>query len=189
MATSLRDHFNQLTPLTDEEWEAFAEITTSQVFQKNELLLAAGQVCRGIFYLCTGGVRTYYLKDGKEINTAFNFNGEFVREIQSLSSGIPSHMYIQALEDTEIVYISRARLIGLYDSLPVFQTIGRLILEQMAVSEQHYASLLSQYSPSERYQFIIENQPELLQRVPLQYLASYLGIARETLSRIRSRMS
>lgn len=175
--------------LPDEDWKTFQSILEPGEVGKNELLLVEGQVCRGIHFIAKGSVRTYRLVDGKEVNTAFNFEEDFVCELQSLSGGTPSGKYIQTLEDCETVFIPKAQLISLYQTSPSFQELGRKILEQVAITEQKYSSLFTLYSPEERYTYILENHPQLIQRVPLQYLATYLGVARETLSRIRKRIS
>ncbi|HAD96069.1 MAG TPA: hypothetical protein DCG19_01620 [Cryomorphaceae bacterium] len=189
MSLSLRKRFEEFAPLSENDWEAIAPFLEEKEYAKSDFLVKEGQVVRGIFFIIEGAVRTYSLKEGREIHSSFNLEHEFVRELQSLSSGLPSRNYIQAIENSRATFISRNKLISLYNTHPVFQTIGRNILEEMAITEQQYASLLSQHSPEERYHFIMQQRPELLQRVPLQYLASYLGMARETLSRIRGRIS
>lgn len=189
MYSGLKEIFNDITSIPDKDWNTFETTLKPLHFDKDDFLLKEGQICRGIYFISKGAVRTYHLNDGKEINTSFNFENEFVRELESLSSGKPSKSNIQAMEYTEVMFIDKVKLTLLYDESPAFQTLGRKILEQISITEQKYASLLATYSPQERYSYILQNHPELIQRIPLQYLASYLGIARETLSRIRKRLS
>lgn len=96
---------------------------------------------------------------------------------------------MRALEDSRLIFIEKTRLTELYQSFSVFPELGRRILEQLTITEQQYASLLAAHSPQERYLRILQDKPEMIQRVPLQQLASYLGISRESLSRIRKRVS
>lgn len=186
---NLRHTLQQLTEMSSEEWNTLSSILVHRSYKKGDMVLAAGQICRGIYFVSSGVLRTYLLSDGKEVNAAFTFKHEFVHELESLSTGEPSLRYIQALSDAEIIFINKEQLVALYDHAPVFQEMGRKILEQIAITEQKYASLFTIYSPEERYRHIIKNHPELIRQIPLKHLASYLGIARETLSRIRGRIS
>ncbi|MPR32020.1 Crp/Fnr family transcriptional regulator [Salmonirosea aquatica] len=189
MGDNLKNVLTGVGAIPDADWELFHSILREERITKNEFLLTEGKVCPGIYFLVQGCLRTYRLIDGKEVNTAFHFENDFVCELESLSTGTPSHKFIQTLEDSRTIFIPKAQLIGLYQNSTSFQELGRKILEQVAITEQKYSSLFTLYSPQDRYAYILENYPHLIQRVPLQYLASYLGIARETLSRIRKRMA
>lgn len=186
---SLKEALFRLGKMPEHEWDIFQSILRHERFDKGGFLLAEGRVCRGIHFIAKGAVRTYRLLDGKEITTSFHFEEDFVCELESLSSGLPSGQFIQTLEATETIFIPRAPLIGLYQTSPSFQELGRTILERVVLTEQRYSSLFTLYSPEERYSYILLRYPHLIQRVPLQHLASYLGIARETLSRIRKRIA
>ena len=188
MYQSLRNAFDQILSVTDEDWVPFEAVVERVKLKKKEYLLREGQICRGIYFLSEGAVRTYHLSEGREINTSFNFQNDFLREIESMTHGTPSRKNIQAMEDSVVFYIPKAKLTGLYETSDFYQKLGRMILERLAITEQQYSSLLTTYSPQERYLYILEKQPELVERVPLQHLASYLGISRESLSRIRKRV-
>ena len=186
---SLKEALFGLGKLPEPEWEIFQPILRQELIDKGGFLLEEGGVCRGIHFIEKGAVRTYRLLDGKEVNTSFQFEQDFVCELESLSSGMPSGQFIQTLEATETIFIPKAPLTGLYQTSPSFQELGRTILERIAVTEQRYSSLFTLYSPEERYSYVLQRYPHLIQRVPLQHLASYLGVARETLSRIRKRIA
>ncbi|NVK33546.1 MAG: Crp/Fnr family transcriptional regulator [Rhodobacteraceae bacterium] len=175
--------------ITDEDWRIFESILETKKLKKKEYLLKQGHTCRGIYFLSEGSIRTFHIdKDGKEINTAFYFQNDFLREIESLTKNIPSQKNIQAIESCTVFYIDKAKLTTLYEKSDFYQKLGRMILENITISEQKYSSFLTTYSPTERYLYILKNRPELIERIPLQYLASYLGISRESLSRIRKRI-
>lgn len=189
MYQSLKNAFDQILKTADEDWTTFESILKTIKLKRKEYLLREGQICRGIFFLSEGAMRTFYINDkGREINTAFYFENDFLREIESMASNSPSQKSIQAIEDSTVFYIDKARLTALYEKSDFYQKLGRMILERLTISEQKYSSLLTAYSPKERYLYILENRPELVERIPLQYLASYLGLSRESLSRIRKRI-
>lgn len=189
MYLSLKNTFDQILKTSDEDWSRFEAILETIKLNKKEYLLKEGQICRGIFFLSEGVVRTFHINDGREINTSFHFQNDFLREIESMTNNIPSQKNIQAIEDSTIFYIDKVKLTNLYEKSNFYQKLGRMILEKLTISEQKYSSLLTTYSPKERYLYILENRTELVERIPLQYLASYLGISRESLSRIRKRIS
>lgn len=189
MYSSLKNTFNKILKVTDENWMIFESILQTKALKKKEYLLKQGQICQGIFYLSKGCLRAFYLDDsGKDISTSFYFQDDFLREIESMTENTPSRKNIQALEDSIVFYIEKSSLVKLYDKSAFYQNLGRMILEKLTISEQKYSSLLTAHSPKDRYLHIIEKHPEFIEKIPLQYLASYLGISRESLSRIRKRI-
>lgn len=189
MYLPLKNTFDRILKITDEDWKTFESILETKKLKKKEYLLRQGQICRGIFFLYKGCLRTFYInKNGKEISTSFYFENDFLREIESMANNKPSQKNIQALEESTVFYIDKAKLTDLYETSNFYQKLGRMILEKLTISEQKYASLLTAHSPKERYLYVLENHPRLIERIPLQYLASYLGISRESLSRIRKRI-
>ncbi len=189
MYGTLKSLLQRIGDLSEKEWSTLQLIFREVDLEKNDFLLKAGDVCKGIYFISSGSFRTYYLKNGKEINTAFGFENEFVQELESLTTGTPSSKFIQSMEPAKVIFMDKLKLTELYSDFPSFQNLGRKILEQIAITEQKYSSLFTIYSPEERYLYILHNHPELIRRVPLKHLASYLGVARETLSRIRKRVS
>ena len=166
----------------------FKSILHEKKFSKNEFLVREGQYPKGIFFINEGSIREYYLKDGKEFHTSFFFENDFVSVLESLKKSIPSAVNLVAMEDTSIYYIPKEDMLALYQEAIIFQEIGREILEMLFFNEKNYASLLSGNQPKERYECLVKEHPHLIQRVPLQYLASFLGMTRESLSRVRKRV-
>ena len=189
MEEILRNELSKYYPMNDEEWSAFRDIVSIKHFDKNDELLSQGKVNKGIYYVVQGAFRTYHLKDGNEISTAFYFEKDFIHDIESLSTGLPSKSNIVAIEKSECIYIPKSDMIGLYDKIPSFHKIGKKILELMVITEKKYSALFTDYLPKERYEYILTSHPELVKRVSIQHLASFLGVARETLSRIRKRIN
>ena len=188
MYQSLQNKINHVSPVTEDDWDVFASILRPVAFAKGDTMLTEGHVCRGIYFVNQGAFRTYHLKNGNEIHTAFYFENDFVQDIDSLTHGTPSQINIVALEDAQTLFIPKDDMLALYERAPSFQRLGREVLALMAISEKKYVTLFTDFQPKERYEHVVAHYPELIQRVPLQYLASFLGIARETLSRIRKRI-
>ncbi len=189
MYPSLKHTFDKILKISDEDWQTFESIIETKNLKKKDYLLRQGQICRAVYFLSSGIIRTFHLNDdGKEINTAFYFQNDFLREIESMTNHTPSKKNLQAIEDSTVLFFDKAKLTALYEKSDFYQKLGRMILEKLTIIEQRYSSFLTAYSPKERYLYILENRPELIEQIPLQYLASYLGISRESLSRIRKRI-
>jgi len=159
--------------------------TQPDSLKKNQFLLKEGQICQAIWYIEKGYLRTFYNKDGREINTRFSFEDDFVTDLRSLRTATPSAYSIQAGEATTVWKFGKGKLLDLYRQSAEIESFGRNLLEQMLMDQEEHGNWFKIYSPAERYQYVLQHHPHLLQRVSLSQLSSYLGIARETLSRIR----
>lgn len=130
-----------------------------------------------------------HLKEDEEVTTALYTEGVCITNMKSLATKQPSSIFIQTLEDSVVVKLSKDELIALYEQAPELQGVGRVLTECMIAEETEWREIYTIYNPEERYKFLLKKAPVLLQKVPLQYVASYLGIRRETLSRIRKKTS
>lgn len=185
MFDSLRQTLETLCPLTDAEWAVFRSCLQEKIYAKNDSLLNAGHVCQGTWFINRGAIRSYTMKDGSDVHTNFSFETDYVTDYESLTKQQPSTLTIIALERAETIYFGRNDLIDLYRRTPTLMQLGRTILENVVIYQSQYASLFTLYSSAERYDHLLRHHPQIVQRVPVQYIASYLGMARETLSRIR----
>jgi CRP-like cAMP-binding protein len=185
MTSSLEAGIQSITELSRDASDLLLHATRQKPLAKGQVLLAEGQVCQTIWYVEKGYLRTFYNKDGKEINTRFSFENEFVTDLKSLRSGAPSAYRIQAGEAAVVWEFSKETLLELYRQSAEIESFGRNLLEQMLVEQEDHANLFRIHSPTERYAFAVRHFPQLMQRVSLSQLASYLGMARETVSRIR----
>ena len=157
--------------------------------EKRQLLLEEGAVCRYIYFIYKGAFRFLYLKENEEVTTGLFTEGICMTNMKSLTTLQPSNIFIETLEDSIVVKLSKDSMIQLYKEAPPLEGVGRLILEHMLAEEAGWKEMYTIYNPRERYRFLVEKAPQLLQKIPLQYIASFLGMRRETLSRIRSRAS
>jgi CRP-like cAMP-binding protein len=160
-----------------------------KTFKKGEHLLQAGNVCRYVTFIETGLVRYYINSDGDEQTSYFNKEQEFVCDYLSFLPQAPSTVNIQALEDTVVFVISFNDLQTLYKETQFGERFGRLAIEQVFVSAITQIFSLYTDPPEVRYQKFITNYPDIGQRIPQYYIASYVGIKPQSLSRIRKRIS
>lgn len=174
-------------PLSAEAQEAIGSAFEYSEQPKGSCLVRAGQVCRHLYFLEEGALRGFYLVDGREVTHWFALAREFVTSFHSFSTGSAAVETIQLLEPARLWSISKERLARLLDAHHELERTLRIAYERYYVRLEERFVNAQFRSAAERYRDVLEQQPELLQRVPLGYLASWLGISAETLSRIRAK--
>lgn len=185
--TLLYKRITDLTEISVLSLDKLFKIATKRQFKKGETIIKQGQICKTIMFVEKGYLRTFIDKDGTEINTDFTFDGNFTTNLKSLRSASPADNSIQAGEVTTIYEFDKVKLLELYNVSAEIESFGRKLLEQLLIAQEEHTNLFKIYSPTERYQYLQTNKPEILQRISLSQLSSYLGVARETLSRIRKK--
>jgi CRP-like cAMP-binding protein len=183
--TLLYKKVSGLVEISGSGLEKLFAMASRRQLSKGEIVLRQGQLCNTITFVEKGYLRTFIDKDATEINTDFTFENHFTTNLKSLRAALPSDTTIQAGEESIIYEFDKDRLLELYMVSPEIESFGRKLLEQLLISQEEHANLFKVYSPKERYHYLRENNRELFQRVSLSQLASYLGMARETLSRTR----
>jgi len=153
---------------------------------KNDFLIEEGKICKRLFFVEQGAVRGFYNLDGKEVTHWFGFDTDFVTSFHSFITEKPSIEYVQALEETIVWSISKADLIQLFDDFPDIERFVRITYEKYYIRlEERYVN--AQFRSAKlRYADLLDNNPQILQRIALGQIASFLGISQETLSRIRA---
>jgi CRP-like cAMP-binding protein len=185
--TLLYKKISDLTEISVSSIDKLFEVATQQQLAKGETVLKQGLICKTIMFIERGYLRTFIVKDGIEINTDFTFEGNFTTNLKSLRSGSTSDTTIKAEEKTTIFEFDKNKLLELYKVSAEIESFGRKLLEQLLIAQEEHANLFKLYSSTERYQYLQTNRPDLFQRVSLSQLASYLGVTRETLTRIRQK--
>ena len=183
---ALLDHLRTFQSLSPDAEYAISGITSQANIKKNQELQPIGHTCRTIYFITQGLARIYYLKDGIEITEGFSFENNLLARAESLFSGRPSRKAIQMLEDSDVLSINASALFNLYNSFPDIERLARKVVETAYVQSINRLESLQFHSADERYRALVEQQPDLLKRVPLKYIASYLGITPVSLSRIRA---
>ncbi len=183
----LRAFSDQLVKLNDEEWSRFIGGMRARTLAKREHFLQAGQVCNEIAFIGKGSLRMYCHRDGDELTIDICLDGSYCTDYVSFLTRQPSTRYIQALDDVELVVFDRAHLDQLYATSPIAERMGRRIAEGLFLHLSERTDQLLTVSPEQRYMHMLDERPEVVQRIPLRYVATYLGVRPETLSRIRAR--
>lgn len=188
MKKSLHEFVNKFIQTDEELFDTIFNNFEYYKVARKELLLESGKVADKIYFLPEGFVRFFHTKkDGSEVTNDFYFAPGFITSFTSLIEQNPSIVNIQAMVKMDLLYIKYKNLIALYDQEHIIERLGRLIAEQVYISsEKHLFSFLND-SPQERYEWLIREYPEYIKNIPLHYLASFLGITPESLSRIRNR--
>jgi len=177
--------------LSEQEWELVAKNISFRSLNKSELLISEGEICNKMWFITKGIIRyCQYDTDNNEKTTCFGWENYFCVPFSSYLNGTPSIESLIAIEKTEVAEISRDDFIFFIETVPGFSLMYRQLLEQAYLFSERHNYILQNFPALERYRaLILEDAPGLLQRVPLLYIASYLGINPETLSRIRKKIS
>ena len=180
-------YIHSLTPFSDESWKLLQTALSEEIYRKNELMLQEGEICHSLFYINQGFCKSYYEIDGVVKNTGFFFENEIATNINSFGSGQPSEFNIVACEKLHVIIFDKGKLFKVAAECPEIEALGRHCIRQFASRQEEFSNLFKLYSAQERLEYIEKKYPEMVQRIPLTQLASFLGVARETLSRIRKR--
>jgi CRP-like cAMP-binding protein len=185
--TNLFAYIQTVTVFSEKSWDILRAALTTLEIKKGSYLLKAEEVCNAIFFISKGYCRTFYNKDGEDINTTFYFENDFATNIKSLTKNLRSEYSIQACEHLTVVKFDKEKLLEAYKQSQEIETLGRKLLELIVARQEEHSDLFKLLTAQQRYEYLQKNQPEILQRVSLTQLSSYLGVARETISRIRNK--
>ena len=185
--TSFIKFLHSIQPVSPALTQAIAAATVRENWPAQHLLLRPGQVARRVYFLETGLLRGYTLLHGREVSSWFMQAGDFVISIVSFFTQQPSAEYLEVLEPAVVLSITYDQLQQLYHDFPEFNYTGRLLVEKYYVLSEQRAQHLRSRSATERYDLLLQSFPTVFQRVALQHIASHLGMAPETLSRLRNK--
>lgn len=181
-----RELARRYSTMTHEELDVLESILLPMRFQKGDFILREGEVAGHIYWVVKGLVRQFYFKNGKELTEYMAAENTICMSIESLFKEQPSHQQIQALEPTIIFALPKASLEREAVRNTNLQMLYRKILEESLILSQIRADMLRFESAPERYAKLVKRAPQLVLRAPLVYVASYLQMTPETLSRVRA---
>ncbi|MEM9649945.1 MAG: Crp/Fnr family transcriptional regulator [Bacteroidota bacterium] len=161
------------------------ELMEQRNYPKNHLLHEQDTVCKEIFLIQEGLARTFFYKDGKDVTVHLASEGEIITAVDSIISLKKSRYHVELLEDSTVLSISYEALQGLLSQHPEYEKYVRLVLERMYTEGADRIEQFLFFSAKERYENLVRTRPQIIQRVNLGHIASYLGMTQETLSRIR----
>lgn len=184
---ALFKYLRSIHPLSPPLRDHLEDIVKEKRLVRKDFLLKAGQICGNIYFVEKGLLRSYYVKDEKEISSGFSKEGEIAVAVDSFLTQTYSQENIQALEDTVVYYISYEELQRIYREYAEFNRIGRILLEKCLLRSTQRVTALWMQKSDDRYDWLVRHYPDLLQRVPAKHLASWLGITEGMLSTIKSK--
>jgi CRP-like cAMP-binding protein len=184
---SLDAFISRYIQLDADEMEDVVNRFQGKSIRKGDYLLREGQVCKDIVLVKDGCLRLYYIADEIETSVWFSFGNSSAIEISSFISGEPSSYFIQAIDDSEILFLSKAELNNLYCVYPKMQEMMKNFLEDVVLSLITRFTSLQRDSAEKRYLDLI-SKPDYLQKIPQKYLASFIGVTPTSLSRIRRKI-
>ncbi len=178
---------NNIHPMSPQLRQYLSEKLRTTTIERKGFLLSAGNVSRHIYFIKKGLLRCFYVEEDREICTKFMKEGDIIVSAYSFFLQRQSIEFIQAIEDAMLIYICYDELQYMYKHFPEFNTIGRVITTKSYLLSEQRINFIRRQQASRRYNAMLEKFPDLVLRVPAKYIASYLGISEETLSRVRGR--
>ncbi len=183
-----RKFVEQYVKIPDEDWSLISTKFVKKSLPKNHNILEQGKICKSLYFLENGLLRYFVLKDGNEVTKFFTIAPYCFTSQASFNSNKPANEYIQTIEPSiiwEISYEQNEELLKLNS----WNSFARKITQEVQFFTEEILEELQTETAENRYQKLLNNQPELLQRIPLKHLASFFGVAPQSLSRIRKKLT
>ncbi|MBK8735191.1 MAG: Crp/Fnr family transcriptional regulator [Saprospiraceae bacterium] len=184
-----KEYLQNISTISDKEFEETISYFSEKHLHKGDFFIKQFSVCRQVGFIIKGTIRIYYINQ-KDEETTYGFCQEncLTTSFKSFISQTPSDLILQALEDTDLLTIDYDKLNLLYKNYPTWQNIGRIITQNEFLNMEQYASVLNNETAKEKYLRLLKEQPNVLQKANIEDIASYLGVTRRTLSRIRQKI-
>ena len=181
-----RELARKYSTMTHDELDTLESILVPMKFTKGQTILAEGEVCRNIMYIAKGLVRQFYFKKEKEVTEHMSVEGGMIMCIESLFKEEPTKLQVEALEPTIMYFLPKQRLEEVALHNVNIQILYRKILEESLIQSQIHADLVRFETAQDKYKRMCKLAPQVVLRAPLVYIASYLQMTPETLSRVRT---
>lgn len=188
MYEQLSDYINKRITVTAEELQYILSFFKPAKLDKNELAVRQGQVNKRSFFVNKGCLRIYFINEaGQDATRYIAFENNFATALVSFITGSASPEFIQAVEDTELLHISYDNFYHLLEKIPAWEQFYRIYLEKAYVNNTNRLMSFVTMDATARYQQLLTDNPDVIQRLPNKIVASYLNMSQETLSRLKSR--
>jgi len=190
MIEVLFSHIQQKVSISDNDKDAIKNFFVPKKLRKRQYLLQEGDVCKYLTFIANGLLRTYNVDDkGDEHMSVFGWEGWWLSDFNSFLSGEPAVFNIDAIEDSELLMISRADYEALTITVPIMDRYFRILYQNSIVTKERRLMSSITHTAEEKYVQLAESNPKMIERVPQNLIASYLGIAPETLSRVKKNLA
>ncbi len=187
--SSLIDVLDYFHPVSEGVKDYLGKHTYACSFRRGKLLLKAGEICEHIYFIKKGAVRGYIKEGKKDITTWITAENEVVSSISALDVRVPAVENMQAIENCELLAITYDDFQNLYIKFPEFNIVARKVLQKYYQDAEERAFIARLTNAENKYRLFNTRYGHLVNRIPLKYIASFLGITLETLSRIRKKLS
>jgi CRP-like cAMP-binding protein len=189
MTSDLIQALRKYVQVPEEEAALILSFFKERKHKRNILLLRSGEVAHEVFFVLKGALHQFYTdEEGNERTCNFTFEQDFVTDLESFSQQTQSPSSIKTLTETTCLSIKCTDLVALMKQSAAMSEYFRMLIERVAAKSIKRTKSLLSFSPEKQFLELIEDQPEIFQRVPQRYIAQYLGIAPESLSRIKKRL-
>lgn len=187
MYDTLRHIINQRVLINNLQWQDFYRQMELHELPKNYVLLEPGQISKNLYFSLEGIMRGVFLSNGKQITSWISFAGDFSCSFISFNNQVPSQESIVTISDCKLLAMSHDSLQYLYRKDPIWDKLGRLLIEDYYIRFRERLISFQTLTATERYNQLLQKQPDIENKVQLGYIASYLGIDTATLSRLRTK--
>ena len=185
----IRQYFEKRIRLSENDWQLFSSKLFKEEFPKKHIVLKVGQVENHLLFIENGNIRYYIPKEDRDLTFAFAFENDFTSGYDSFLTRNPSIYNIGALTNITLWRLTFNDLQEIYSQTATGNTIGRYAGEELFLKKSKREISLLNETAEKRYLNLFTEQPHLIKKIPLKYIASYIGIASQSLSRIRKRIS
>lgn len=182
---SFKQRLNGLGILSEHTWTSFSERLEYVQYPKSAAITTAGSTEQWIYFILKGAVRVFVISEGREVVTNFRFDNQFTSSLTSFLTQSPSQYFLHTMAETTALRFHYTSLQEMYKNHIDLNVLGRVLMEQLLIDKRQRELDFLTLSADKRYQKLLEEHPEYVQNIPLKYIASFLGVTPESLSRIR----
>ncbi|UKJ06454.1 Crp/Fnr family transcriptional regulator [Solitalea lacus] len=184
----IQPYLSLFHPLSDDARKAILNVAELKEYPAKTVLLSEGSIQKNVLYLNKGLVRGYFHMEDKEVTLWICYDPDSFGDPESFFHQVPTDLTIETLEPSQVVLIPRQSWLELFDKFPEIERASRLVSQSNVQKLYRRIKVLNYSTPEEKYRYLLENEAQIIQRTPLKFIASYLNITPETLSRIRAKI-
>jgi CRP-like cAMP-binding protein len=189
MFSQILKSVNSVIDLPQEAKEDFLSILEIKRLRKKEIFINEGDMVDKFFFINSGCIRMFFMMEGIEKTLDLIWDGKWYADYSSIIDAQPTDLSLQALEASEVVFFTKANIEKLIDRHRSIERLGRIMAERHFIAMKSFYKETTSKSPEERYMMLLNSNPEIVGSIPQHYIASYLNIQPESLSRIRKRIA